>query len=96
MSLKYCLNKGISDGSDNCPTVENASQADSDGDGVGDACDNCVSTINGDQTDTDQNGVGDSCDTPGGTNKDEYVSIIFDTVSVAFLCVARACLCVLS
>ena len=30
---------GISDPSDNCPAVANATQADKDGDGVGDACD---------------------------------------------------------
>jgi len=32
---------GIPDGSDNCPTVGNTSQADGDGDHVGDACDGC-------------------------------------------------------
>jgi Tol biopolymer transport system component len=32
-------NDGVADGSDNCPLVANASQADADHDGVGDACD---------------------------------------------------------
>jgi len=32
-------NDGVADGSDNCPQVANASQADADHDGVGDACD---------------------------------------------------------
>ncbi len=31
-------NDGIPDGADNCPTISNANQTDSDGDGKGDAC----------------------------------------------------------
>jgi hypothetical protein len=73
----YCLflfiNKGILDGSDNCPLVANDKQEDTDGDGVGDACDNCPSTSNSAQTDSNANFYGDSCDPVGASNIDEYV-----------------------
>ena len=52
---------GVLNTADNCPTVINATQTDSDGDGAGDACD---STPNGPDVDVD--GVGelvDNCDT---------------------------------
>jgi hypothetical protein len=53
---------GVSDCTDNCIAVANASQLDTDGDGVGDACDNCPGVANADQLDTDGDGVGDACD----------------------------------
>jgi cysteine-rich repeat protein len=53
---------GVTDYSDNCPTVSNVSQGDGDGDGFGDACDNCPSDSNGSQNDADGDGTGDACD----------------------------------
>ena len=70
------------DGLDNCPTVVNNDQLDSDFDGIGDACDpvndadndgvlddvdNCPLIPNPDQTDTNNDGRGDACqDLPVG------------------------------
>jgi len=67
---------GVSDNVDNCPTVSNADQRDSDNDGRGDACsisdrdrdgvpdstDNCPTVSNPDQRDSDNDGRGDACD----------------------------------
>ena len=60
---------------DNCPTVMNAGQEDSDGDGDGDACnddtdgdewadalDNCPTVVNAGQEDTDGDGFGNACE----------------------------------
>jgi hypothetical protein len=68
-------NDGISDVSDNCPTVPNAGQADADGDGLGDSCDtdrdgdghpnvsdNCPNAANPDQADWDGDGQGYASD----------------------------------
>lgn len=69
---------GIADESDNCPSVSNAGQTNTDGAGDGgDACDtdddndgildsapdNCPLVSNADQADDDEDGTGDACDT---------------------------------
>jgi hypothetical protein len=66
---------GVSDGADNCSSVANAGQTDTDSDGTGDACDsdddgdsiadgsdNCPLLSNAVQSDVDVDGVGDVCD----------------------------------
>ncbi|MDX2419403.1 MAG: matrixin family metalloprotease, partial [Xanthomonadales bacterium] len=47
---------------DNCTSVVNPLQENSDSDGAGDACDNCTLIENTDQTDTDGDGHGNICD----------------------------------
>jgi len=73
----------IFDSEDNCPTVSNVEQTDTDGDGLGDVCDddddgdgvadevdNCPLDANPDQADSDGNGLGDACDAGGVQDSD--------------------------
>ncbi len=66
---------GVPDGFDNCPSIPNTDQTNTDGDGQGNACDddddndtvpdaldNCPLVPNVDQTDSDGDGLGDACD----------------------------------
>lgn len=65
-------NDGVLDGTDNCPNVANADQADNDNDGIGNVCD---STPDGEMSDSDSDGVSDSLDNcPLVANSDQLDS----------------------
>lgn len=57
-----CTNDVVTQCDDNCPTIINPDQTDSDNDTVGDVCDNCPSISNEHQSDIDNDGVGNLCD----------------------------------
>jgi hypothetical protein len=71
----FCTGGATTDCKDNCPTIPNADQDDTDADGVGQVCDNCLSHFNprlasplafqnttGGQLDQDMDGNGNRCD----------------------------------
>jgi hypothetical protein len=49
-------------GSDNCPTISNPDQGNSDADSYGNACDNCPTTANAGQENGDEDSLGNACD----------------------------------
>jgi hypothetical protein len=53
---------GVTDVIDNCVTLPNRDQRNTDGDRFGDVCDNCPHTPNNDQGDRDGDGIGSRCD----------------------------------
>ena len=66
---------GIPNATDNCPSVNNPTQADCDGNGVGDACETF--------TDCNANGVADICEILSGAVTDQNLNGIPDTCEVS-------------
>ena len=57
-----CSSSLLTNCDDNCLTISNPTQINSDSDLLGDACDNCPNRVNADQQDSDRDGVGNVCD----------------------------------
>jgi len=84
-------NDGVINSVDNCPSVANADQADSDNNGIGDACqdtdqdgildinDNCPTIANPNQLDSDNDGVGDVCQDTDGDGVVDSLDNCIDT-----------------
>ncbi len=80
-----CDADGNPNTTDNCPSVANWEQLDTNNNGIGDACDpdidsdgkpndsdNCPDVANPTQADTDNDGIGNSCDSCQDIDKDGY------------------------
>jgi len=88
---------GIPDLLDNCPTVYNPDQADTNNSGIGDACedwdgdgiinslDNCPTVPNRDQKDTDGDGIGDACDDEESRFVEQFFWLVWLGLGIGFI-----------